>query len=188
MRIVVAMSGGVDSSVAAHELKKKGHDVIGVTIKTWPKEECGLEGERLCCSLEAVRFARSVAEDLDIPFYVIDLSKEFAEEIKTYFEDEYARGRTPNPCVYCNSRIKFGYLFRKVRELGAEKIATGHYARSMEIDGKYFLAQAEDKQKDQSYFLYDIPKEKLGSVYFPLGELTKEEVRKIEAYRREYGV
>ena len=156
MRIVAAMSGGVDSSVAAYELKQKGYDVIGVTIKTWPKEECGQAGERLCCSLEAIQLARSVAEDLDIPYYVVDLSKEFAEEITTYFAEEYARGRTPNPCIYCNSRIKFGHLLKKARELGAEKIATGHFARILCPDGHCYLAEGVDKKKDQSYFLFSL--------------------------------
>ncbi len=173
------MSGGVDSSVAAYELKRQGHDVIGVTIKTWPKEECGQTGEKLCCSLEAVQFARSVAEDLGIRYYVTDLSEEFAKEIKTYFAQEYSRGRTPNPCIYCNSKIKFGYLLNKARMLGAEKLATGHYARIIRADGNYYLAEGVDKKKDQSYFLYDIPRDVLSSIEFPLGGYTKEKVRKI---------
>ena len=177
MRTVVAMSGGVDSSVAALELKRKGHDLIGVTIKTWPKEECGAGGEKLCCSLEAVQYARSVAEELEMPYYIVDLSKEFAETVKNYFADEYTRGRTPNPCIYCNSRIKFGYLLQKARELGADKLATGHYARVVESGGRHYLAEAKDKWRDQSYFLYDIPRDVLPSVIFPLGEYAKEEVR-----------
>ncbi len=179
MRAVAAMSGGVDSSVAALELKRKGYDVIGMTIKTWPREECGAGGERLCCSLEAIQYARSVAEDLEIPYYVVDLSKEFAGVVKTYFAREYTRGRTPNPCVYCNSKIKFGCLLRKARELGAEKIATGHYARILERDGNYYLAEARDKQRDQSYFLYDISRETLPLIEFPVGGLSGEEVRGI---------
>ena len=177
MRIVVAMSGGVDSSVAALMLKREGHDVIGATIKTWPKEECGAEGEKLCCSLSAIQYARSVAEDLGIPYYVIDLSREFADIVKKYFAEEYASGRTPNPCIYCNSRIKFGFLISKARELGAEKIATGHYARILEEDGRYFLAESKDKWRDQSYFLYDIPRDELPFIEFPLGDMAKEEVR-----------
>jgi tRNA-specific 2-thiouridylase len=177
MRIVVAMSGGVDSSVAALKLKKDGYDVIGATIKTWPKEECGAEGEKLCCSLAAIQYARSVAEDLGIPYYVIDLSREFADIVKKYFAEEYANGRTPNPCIYCNSKIKFGFLLQKARELGAERIATGHYARVIEKDGKHFLAEAKDKWRDQSYFLYDIPRDELPFIEFPLGEMVKEEVR-----------
>ncbi len=179
MRIAAAMSGGVDSSVAAYELKKRGDTVVGLTIKTWPKEECGAMGEKLCCSLESIQYARSVAGDLGIPYFVIDLSKEFTEEVKKYFEEEYRMGRTPNPCVYCNSRIKFGYLLKKARELGSEKIATGHFARILEKGGKYYLAEGKDKNKDQSYFLYDIPREVLASIEFPLGEYTKDKVREI---------
>jgi len=181
MRIVVAMSGGVDSSVAALKLKQKGYDVIGVTIKTWPKEECGTHGEMLCCSLEAIQYARSVADDLEIPFYVIDLSKEFGLAVKDYFADEYARGRTPNPCIYCNSKIKFGYLLDRARQLGAEKIATGHYARIIRRGKDSLLAEAKDKTRDQSYFLYDIRKETLSDIEFPLGEVSKSEVRAIAA-------
>lgn len=184
MRVVVAMSGGVDSSVAALEMKRKGFEVIGVTIKTWPKEECGSNGEggeKLCCSLDAIQHARSVAEDIDIPYYVVDLSKEFAHEVRDYFADEYRKGRTPNPCIYCNSKIKFGYLFSKAKELGAERIATGHYARITEKEGRCYLSEAKNKKKDQSYFLYDIPAEKLPYIDFPLGDMTKEEVREIAA-------
>lgn len=177
MRIVVAMSGGVDSSVAALELKQKGYEVIGITIKTWPKEDCGDVGDKLCCSLDAIQFARSASEDLSVPYYVIDLSKEFATLVKDYFIKEYARGRTPNPCVYCNSKIKFGYLLKKARELGAGKIATGHYARIITSRDDFFLAEAKDKWQDQSYFLYDISKEIIPFIEFPLGEFSKEEVR-----------
>jgi len=178
-RVVVAMSGGVDSSIAALEMKNRGYEPIGITMKTWPKEECGFTGERLCCSLEAIQFARSVAEDLEIPYYVINLSKEFGKEVAEYFADEYAKGRTPNPCIYCNSRIKFGYLFRKAKQIGAERIATGHYARILKKGNDHYLAEAKDKKKDQSYFLYDISKEVLPFVDFPLGEYIKEEVRMI---------
>ena len=179
MRVVVAMSGGVDSSVAAYELSKNGHEVIGITVKTWPKEDCGASGEKLCCSIDAIQYARSAAEDMDIPYYVIDLSKEFAEEVKDYFLSEYAKGRTPNPCIFCNSRIKFGYLMKKARELGAEKLATGHYSRIVEKGGVFQLAEASDRWQDQSYFLYDIPKGELASIVFPLGEFSKDDVRKI---------
>lgn len=181
MRAVVAMSGGVDSSVAAFKLKEKGYDVIGLTMKTWPKEECGASGDKLCCSLEAIQYARSVAEELEIPYYVLDLSKEFEKTIKTYFANEYIRGRTPNPCIYCNSRIKFGYLLKKARQLGATRIATGHFARIIKIKGAHCLAEAKDTKRDQSYFLYDISKGTLPFIEFPLGELTKDQVREIAA-------
>jgi len=120
-----------------------------------------------------------VAEDLDIPYYVINLSKEFASEVTGYFIEEYARGRTPNPCIYCNSRIKFGYLYKRALAVGAERIATGHYARIIQNDGRYFLAEGKDKNKDQSYFLYDISRDTLPFVDFPLGDYTKDDVRDI---------
>ncbi|MGD2279267.1 MAG: tRNA 2-thiouridine(34) synthase MnmA [Candidatus Omnitrophota bacterium] len=181
MRVVIAMSGGVDSSVAALELKREGHEVIGMTIKTWPKEECGSVGEKLCCSLEAVKFAKSVAGDLKIPHHVVDLSKEFTSVVKDYFAQEYSKGRTPNPCIYCNSRIKFGYLLQKARELGAKRIATGHYARILRSNEKSFLIEALDKWRDQSYFLYDIPRETLPFVELPLGRYSKDWVREVAA-------
>ncbi|MFA6635775.1 MAG: tRNA 2-thiouridine(34) synthase MnmA [Candidatus Omnitrophota bacterium] len=179
MKIVVAMSGGVDSSVAALKLKKEGYELIGITMKTWPKEDCGRGDERTCCSLEAVQYARSVAEDLEIPHYVVDLSREFAREVKDYFIQEYSSGRTPNPCIYCNSRIKFGYLMKKARELGADSIATGHYAR-VSFDGdRAVLREAVEKKKDQSYFLCGIPRNELKHILFPLGEMRKNEVREL---------
>ncbi|MBF0252519.1 MAG: tRNA 2-thiouridine(34) synthase MnmA [Candidatus Omnitrophica bacterium] len=177
MKIVAAMSGGVDSSVAASELLKLGHEVIGMTIKTWPKESCGKTGERQCCSLDAIQFARSTAEDLGIPFYVVNFSDEFQKIVSDYFVNEYKKGRTPNPCVYCNSKIKFGLLYKKALSIDAEAIATGHYARIIKKDGEYFLAEAVYKEKDQSYFLFDTPKEMLEHILFPLGEYTKSEVR-----------
>ena len=179
MKIVIAMSGGVDSSVAAVELKKKGYEPIGITMRTWPKEECGATGEKLCCSLDAVQYARAVAEDLDIPFYAMNFSELFTENVIKYFVDEYSKGRTPNPCVYCNSKLKFGHLYKKALLLGAGKIATGHYAKIVQNNGEYFLAEAKDKKKDQSYFLFDIAKEVLPNIEFPLGDYRKEEVRKI---------
>lgn len=181
MKVAVGLSGGVDSSVAALELKKKGHDVIGITIKTWPKEECGGGGDRICCSLQAVARARSAAEDIGIPYHVVDLSEEFAREIKGYFAKEYSSGRTPNPCIYCNSRIKFGYMWEKAKELGADKVATGHYARIVEEGGRYFLSEGADKWQDQSYFLYDVSKDMLPFLEFPLGIYSKEEVRRLAA-------
>ncbi|MFH1798386.1 MAG: tRNA 2-thiouridine(34) synthase MnmA [Candidatus Omnitrophota bacterium] len=163
MRIIVALSGGADSTVAAYELKKKGHEVIGLTMMT--------------CS-DAAR-AREAAKNLGISCHVIDLSKEFDSKVKKYFVEEYNQGRTPNPCIYCNREIKFGIFFEKVKELGAEKLATGHYALVSNEGDKYFLKEARDKKYDQSYFLCGIPGEKLKFIEFPIGELTKKEVRDI---------
>jgi tRNA-uridine 2-sulfurtransferase len=179
MKVIAAMSGGVDSAVAALRLKQEGYDVIGITIKTWPARDCGLSGEKLCCSLDAVQFARSAAEDIDIPHYVVDLSREFAETVKDYFVGEYSRGRTPNPCIYCNSAIKFGHLFFKARELGAEMIATGHYARVLKKGSVSMLAEADDKHRDQSYFLFHIERGVLPHIIFPLGGMDKDQVRQM---------
>ena len=181
MKVLVALSGGVDSSVAALKLKEKGYDLIGVTIKTWPKGDCGKTGDKLCCSLESIQIARSVAEDLDIPYYVIDLSKEFEKHIIDYFISEYMKGRTPNPCIYCNSVIKFGYLYKKAIELGADKIASGHFARISSVGNEFILSEPTDLEYDQTYFLADIKKSMLANVLFPLGEISKEQVRVIAA-------
>jgi tRNA-specific 2-thiouridylase len=178
-RIVVGMSGGVDSSVAAAILKRRGYDVIGVTIRTWPKEECGASFGRACCSLEAVTRARAVAEDLDIPYYVADFSADFRKEVIDYFCAEYLKGRTPNPCVVCNEKIKFAGLLEKARSLGARSVATGHYARvaAGRGRGRHLLKEGKDKTKDQSYFLFSLSQAQLKHCVFPLGGLTKDEVR-----------
>ncbi|MEI6863017.1 MAG: tRNA 2-thiouridine(34) synthase MnmA [Candidatus Omnitrophota bacterium] len=180
-KVVVGMSGGVDSSVAAALLKKKGYDVIGVTFKTWSKEECGASFGRACCNLEAVTRSRSVCEDLGIPYYVFDLSLEFKREVIDYFCSEYLKGLTPNPCVICNEKIKFGYLLEKAKAFGAESVATGHYARIAKPAGsaRWLLKEGKDKEKDQSYFLFSLSQEQLKSSIFPIGSITKYETRKI---------
>jgi len=186
MRVAVLLSGGVDSSVAAFILKKKGYDLSAFTIKTWrdeSEEESGSANDekkaKICCSSTAIEHARHTAALLKIPHHVVDLSKEFFEKIEKYFIDEYISGRTPNPCVHCNSLIKFGDCLNKLRAVGISTIATGHYARVLTRGGNYYLAQGKDKKYDQSYFLCDISKETLPFIEFPLGELTKSEVRKI---------
>ena len=180
-KVVVGMSGGVDSSVAAALLKKKGYDVIGVTFKTWSKEECGASFGRACCNLEAVTRSRSVCEELGIPYYVFDLSAEFKSEVIDYFCSEYLKGLTPNPCVICNEKIKFGYLLEKAKAFGAEAVATGHYARVEKPlrNKRWLLKEGKDKKKDQSYFLFSLSQEQLRRSIFPLGEITKERTRKI---------
>jgi tRNA-specific 2-thiouridylase len=171
-RVVVGMSGGVDSSVAAALLVEAGHDVIGITMH--------LAGSSSrCCSLEDADDARRVAERLGIPFFVANYTDAFRREVMEPFADAYLAGETPIPCVACNKRFKFDLLLARARALGAEHVATGHYAR-VSVDpksGRYVLRRARDRQKDQSYFLYNLSQEQLACTLFPLGELDKESVR-----------
>lgn len=179
--IVVAMSGGVDSSLAAALLKKEGHDIIGITFRMWPKEECISPSARACCSLEAVTRARAVAGGLGIPYYVVDFSAEFKQEVIDYFCAEYIRGMTPNPCVLCNEKIKFGKLLEKARSLGASSIATGHFA-DISFDncrGRYILKEGKNSPGEQSYFLFSLSQEQLSRAIFPLSGLTKDDTRSL---------
>jgi len=180
-RIVVALSGGVDSSCAAIVLKEQGYDVVGITYKMWPKEDCGSLSGKACCSLEAIVRARAVAEKLEIPYYVLDFSEAFRKEVIEYFCGEYARGRTPNPCVLCNEKIKFGLLQKKARELGADTVATGHYARLgfNAKRGRYILRESATQKHDQSYFLFSLSQQQLRHILFPLDRFTKSDVRSI---------
>jgi tRNA-specific 2-thiouridylase len=179
-KIAVAMSGGVDSSVAAVlTVKKYGKEnVFGVTMKLFCYGEKGTS-EKSCCSLDAINDAAAVCKQLGIPHYVVNLEKEFETEIVDNFVSEYEAGRTPNPCIRCNSLIKFEYLLHKVQELGAETLVTGHYARITEEKGVFHLFKGLDKSKDQSYFLYNLNQEQLSHTLFPLGELTKVETRRL---------
>jgi len=177
-KVVVAMSGGVDSSVAALLLNQQGYQVIGVTMQIWPQPE---DNAKACCSLDAVNDARRVAWHLGFPHYVMNFRDEFEEKVIKYFCLEYIKGRTPNPCIACNRYIKFESLLRKARGIGAEFITTGHYAR-IEWDDKeekYQLLTGVDPAKDQSYALYSMTQEQLAHTLFPLGNLRKEEVRAI---------
>lgn len=177
-RILVAMSGGVDSSVAAAMLVEAGHEVIGATMKTFCYgEEDAAASRRTCCGLEGIQDARQVADRLGIAHYVFDVEREFARDVIDDFVAEYARGRTPNPCVRCNSNTKFRDLFRRGRVLGCDGVASGHYARLDRSRGEPRLLRGRDPAKDQSYFLWGLPAGLLGRLHFPLGDLTKPEVR-----------
>jgi tRNA-specific 2-thiouridylase len=176
MRFVVAMSGGVDSSAAAALLKEQGHEVIGITLRVWSYESRARCGS--CCSPEDIDDARAVAESLGIPFYVANAEDLFKEQVVRPFVASYLHGRTPIPCVACNRDVKFDFLLRRARSLGA-KLATGHYAL-IERDGdKRYLCRAADEAKDQSYFLFTLNQEALADVEFPIGHLKKSQVRTI---------
>jgi tRNA-specific 2-thiouridylase len=177
-KILVAMSGGVDSSVAAALLQEAGHEVVGATLRTFCYTSDPVP-EKSCCGLEGVVDARSVAGALGIPHHVYDVEEEFTRDVIDDFVNEYAQGRTPNPCVRCNSFTKFGDLLRRAREFGADGIATGHYVRidRESLHGPVLLRGA-DASKDQAYFLWGLPVEALPSLYFPLGGLSKNQVRK----------
>jgi tRNA-specific 2-thiouridylase len=176
-RIVVAMSGGVDSSTAAALLREAGHEVVGVTLKLYDAVGAGASRGGRCCTPRDVEDARRVAAMLGFPHYVLDEREAFGRAVIDDFVAEYRAGRTPNPCVRCNEHLKFGPLVRFAAAIGAEALATGHYARLGRRDGRWRLRRARDPDKDQSYFLFGVPEDLLGRVRFPLGELDKGEVR-----------
>ena len=179
-RVVVAMSGGVDSSVTAALLQEQGHEVIGMTMQIWDYSRfTNQHGESFgsCCSLDDVYDARRVSEGLGIPFYVVNFEQDFQRQVIDRFCDDYFAGRTPNPCVLCNQVLKFELLLRKARELEADWLATGHYARITEDSDGYTLRKGLDSNKDQSYFLFTLTQQQMARVRFPLGGMSKEEVR-----------
>jgi tRNA-specific 2-thiouridylase len=181
MRVVVAMSGGVDSSAAAALLKEQGHEVLGITLRVWSyesKAQCGS-----CCSPEDIDDARAVADSLGIPFYVADVEELFKERVVTPFVQQYLGGRTPIPCVACNQDVKFGFLLKRARALGA-KLATGHYARIEQQGERLTLMRGADAAKDQSYFLFTLSQQDLAELVFPVGALTKAEVRAVAERHR----
>lgn len=180
-KVVVGMSGGVDSSVAAYLLKKAGYDVIGVTMKIWQDEdEEHIQENGGCCGLSAVDDARRVAQALDIPYYVMNFKNEFKNKVIDYFMDEYLKGRTPNPCIACNRYVKWESLLYRSMAIGADYIATGHYAKIVKLEnGRYALKLSKTEKKDQTYALYNLTQDQLKRTLMPIGDYDKDEIRKI---------
>lgn len=178
-KVVLGMSGGVDSSVAAYLLKEQGYDVIGVTMNVWPENKEFEQREGGCCSLSSVEDARRVAYKLDIPFYVLNFKDVFKKNVIDYFIDEYLQGRTPNPCIACNKFIKFDLFLQKAMSLGADYIATGHYCKIEKQNDRYIVKKSTDLKKDQSYVLYNLTQFQLSHTLMPCGEYNKEKIREI---------
>ncbi len=174
------MSGGIDSSVAAVLLHEQGYEVVGMTMKTWDYASSGAsKKETGCCSLDSINDARNIAVQLGFPHYIIDIREEFGDFVINHFTDEYLAGRTPNPCVLCNTHIKWDALLRRADQLGCDFIATGHYANVREENGRYIISKGLDEHKDQSYALWGISQKSLSRTIFPLGKLHKSEIRQM---------
>ncbi len=179
MKALIAMSGGVDSSVAAFMMKEKGYDCIGCTMKLYANEDIDVDATNTCCSLDDVEDAKSVARRLGMPHYTFNFQERFREKVIDNFVACYECGMTPNPCIECNKHMKFNELYRRAQELGCDKVVTGHYARIRKCDNGYQLLKGLDDNKDQSYVLYGMTQDELEHTDFPLGGLSKDEVRKI---------
>ena len=181
-KILVAMSGGIDSTVTAMILEEQGYEIIGITMKTWDYATSGGDRKETgCCSLDSINDARQVAVDKGFHHFIVDIREEFGDYVIDNFVEEYLAGRTPNPCVLCNTHIKWEALIKRADALGCDYIATGHYARIGEKDGRRFIKRAVDHNKDQSYVLWGLSQECLSRSMFPLGEMTKPEVRQLAA-------
>ena len=179
-RVLVAMSGGIDSSVTAMLLHEEGYEVIGMTMKTWDYQSSGGSNKETgCCSLDSINDARNMAVEMGFPHYIIDIREEFGDSVIDYFTEEYMNGRTPNPCVMCNTHIKWDALLRRADNLGCDFIATGHYAQQRELNGRYYVSKGVDRKKDQSYVLFGISQKSLARTILPLGGMTKDEIRQI---------
>lgn len=178
-KALIAMSGGVDSSVAAYLAIESGLDCIGVTMKLFDNEDAGISREKSCCSLEDTEYARGVAYRLGMPYYVFNFTADFKEQVMRRFVEAYERGATPNPCIDCNRYLKFDRLYRRAKELGCEYVVTGHYARIEEENGRFLLKKAVDLTKDQSYVLYSMTQDELRHTLFPLGGMTKMHTREL---------
>ncbi len=179
-KVLVAMSGGIDSTVTAMMLHEEGYEVIGITMKTWDYANSGgTQKETGCCSLDSINDARQVAVDMGFHHFIIDIRDEFGDYVIDNFVDEYLAGRTPNPCVLCNTHIKWSALLKRADALDCEFIATGHYAKIKEADGRKYITKAVDENKDQSYVLWGLSQECMSRSRFPLGEYTKPEVRQM---------
>lgn len=180
-KVVVGMSGGVDSSVCAYLLKEQGYDVIGVTMQIWQDDDrCDIKDDGACCGLSAVNDARRVAEQIGIPYYVMNFKKEFKDNVMDYFVDEYINGRTPNPCIACNRYVKWEALLKRSLDIGADYIATGHYSRVEKLpNGRYSIKKSITDAKDQTYALYNLTQEQLSHTLMPVGSYTKDQIREI---------
>ncbi len=177
-RVLMAMSGGIDSSLAAVMLHEQGYEVIGMTMKTWDYASSGgTKKETGCCSLDSINDARSIAVSLGFPHYILDIREEFGDYVINHFTNEYLDGRTPNPCVLCNTHIKWDALLRRADKLGCDWIATGHYAKVKKENDRYFISKGIDENKDQSYALWGVSQQSLSRTILPLGDLKKSEIR-----------